>query len=834
MTRSHSRCALFALALGISAQAPTAGQSGAGPAAFSRPALTFVENRGQWPAAVHFAAGFGPASAWVLEGGVMVDLLELGGPGGGPGRGCAVQLEFAGEPGAAPQGESLRPGRHHYLIGSDPRGWSRDVAGFARVRFAGAWPGVDVVLREGQGLFEYDLEVAPGAQLGAARIEVRGASGLAIDAEGRLVVSTALGPLLQSAPRAWTFSSDGRREPVDCRFRLLGAAAFGFEAAQVGDEQALVVDPGLLWSAYLGDLDHDIARAVVVAENGEVICTGSTYSPIFPVTAGAYDFSWNGAFDAFVTRVSADGSTLVYSTYLGGSGTDNGTAVAVAPGGEVVIGGDTTSSDFPVTAGALDTTYNGVLDAFVARLDRSGSLLQRSTFLGTAATERLSDIALDGGERVLLCGSTGSASFPTTAGSYDTSFGGGASAAGDAFLTRLSADLSSLDFSTFLGAASDERAEALALGADGSITLAGWTTSSAFPTTAGVVGPAAAGGVGADGFVCRFEADGQALRWSTFLGGSAADEILDVELLSSLDCVVVGRTHSTDFPTGPLAAQPSSAGQEEGFVTRLSSDATQLVFSTYLGGSLDDQVRAVARFADDSFAVTGGSTSPDLAVLPWVYDKQLGGYPTSSAGDVFVFRYGKQGHLDYATYLGGLSDEIGLDVVADGHDGVFLCGETNSGDFPTPYGSFDSTYDYSTVPDGFLTHLDFARFPFSYGTPKINSLGGWASLVSSHFPSLAENNFQIWVGGAISYSYGVFFWSSQPGTLPLAGGELLMLPPWQRGPLVTFDIFGSSELQVPIQAAMVGTTRYYQVWYYDANDPFGIGLSGGLEVLFYP
>ena len=830
MTRPLLAPALLVLApLAAGGTAP-----GDGPGAdLLRPGLTFAENRGQWPETVRFAAGSGPAALWVEAGGLVLDRVVLGGPDGLLSRGCALRLRFDGATAVEPRGELPRSGRRHYLRGSEPADWVRDVRGFARLRYEELWPGVDLVLREGTGMFEYDLELAPGARLATARIEVEGASGLEVDALGRLVITTALGELVQSAPRAWWLGPDGSRQPVECRFRKLGEEAFGFEAPGRPEDAPFVVDPGVLWSTYLGDLDHDLARAVTLGPDGDVYCTGSTFSPAYPITSGSYDFTWNGNFDVFVSRIRADGTNLVWSTFLGGAGHDNGHALRVAPNGIVFVAGDTDSADFPTTTGAFDTSHAGGLDGFVARLNGTGAWLLSSTFLGTSAAERLTDLVLDDQGRPWVTGSTGGALFPTTANAHDTTWNGGSSGAGDVYLSRLSADLASLEASTFLGGLGDERALALALGPQGEPRVAGWTSSSAFPTTTGVVGPGPPAG-GRDGFVARFDEAAANLRWSTLLGGSDLDTVHDLDLYEDGSLALAGVTRSTDFPlANPEQAQ--SGGLEEGFVARLAADGRDLNFSTYLGGAGDDQALAVARLQGGLLAVTGSTTSEDLAVAPWAFDSKIGGVGTwAGTRDAFVFAYHKDGSQSYGSFLGGAIDEVGLGIADDGAGGVLLCGETNSGDFPTPFGSFDVSYDYSSVPDGFATRMDFARFPFQYGDPKINSLGGWALLSTSDFPSLAEGDFTIWAGGGISFSWGWFFWSDQAGSVPFAGGQLLMLPPYHRLKYVTFNILGMAEADVTIDASIVGTTRYYQVYYHDAGDPTGVGLSEGLEVLFYP
>lgn len=793
--------------------------------------LAFVANHGQWRDDIRFKLGQGPVCAAIHAAGFSLALAVPPEEARAVSRGVALGIRFEGSGSAGPFGVERRRGVHNYLLGDEPDQWHTGVPSYGRLRFDGVWPGIDVVLREGEGLFEYDLVLAPGARLDAAVLSVEGAQRLSIDAAGRLAIETEVGTLLQTAPVAWTTTPSGVESDHPCRFRLLGDGRFGFEAPEVPADRVLIVDPGVRWSTFLGDGDFDSVRGMVRAPGGDLITTGTTISPGFPRSHGAYDIDWNGAYDAFVFRLSSDGRGMIFSTFLGGAGSESGHGVAIASDGSVYVGGETNSSDFPTTAGANDTSHAGLYDAFVSHLNSTGTVLLHSTFLGGVFDERLSDLVLDGQGRPVVCGSTASSAFPVVAGSYDTSFSGGS---GDAFLSRLSSDLANLQFSSFLGGTGNEHANCLAIGEDDRITVGGWTRSTSFPTTAGVIDTMLTGGLNKqDGFLTRFESNAQALAWSTYLGGFELDEVEDLVLDSMESVYAVGGTESADFPVSANAAQSTSAGLEDAFLTQLSPTATQVLLSTYFGGSDADRAGGVALLPNGSVALCGTTASTDLALEPWVWDDVFG---QSGQGltDVFINRYAANGVLNYSTYLGGGGDEMGLGIVSDGLDGVVVCGETNSFTFPITPGAFDISYDYSTIQDGFVTHFAFERFPFSYGTPKINSIGGWAAMSSSGFPELSGNGFQIWVDGTLSNTQGLFFYSTTAATIPFAGGELLMGPPFQRTPILNMGWLGSGGLSVVIEPAMVGTTYYYQFWYADPGDPYGVGLSAGLEVLYYP
>jgi hypothetical protein len=800
----------------------------------------FVENRGQWPAEVLAHRGNGPLGLWVTGDELVLEMRGERHEAGGAARGVALGLGMEGSQPPTVLGEGRDLGRRDYRHGPDPAAWALDAPAHERLRLRGLWPGVDLLLRPGRAPGErvaFDLELEPGASLAGAVFHVRGASGLRLEEEGpegdgRLVLETELGPVVLEAPVSWTVLPGGERRPHPVRFRRLDPERFGFEAPPAPEGAALVVDPGVVWSTYLGDTDEDRVHALAPHPGGLVI-TGTTRSPLFPRVRGSYDIDKAAGYDAFVTWLRADIGWPVRSSFLGGAGDDLGEGLAVDAGGEVWVGGATGSPDLPVTAGAHDATHGGGWDGFLARFSAGGDQLLACTYLGASGDDLVTDLELDAQGRPVVCGRTGSPAFPAVGG-FDTTFGGGVFGGGDAFVARLDRGLGTLERSTFLGGTANDGATRLACAADGGVVVVGWTGSTGFPVTPGVVDPQLGGaGTLQDGFASRLDQDLAQLTWSTFLGGGGRDEALGVHLEASGEAWVVGATASTDFPLGPGPLQASQAGLDDGFFLRLAADAGALLVGSYLGGSERDGLHAVAGLPGGGVVAVGGSASADLAVLPGAYDPVHSSWPGSGTRDALVVTLDGAGQVVYSTFVGGQDDEVALDVAPDGGGGALLAGWTTSFDYPSASG-FDTSYDLSLLPDGFLTRLEFQEYPFRYGAAKPNSVGGLAQMTYVGFPSLATDDFVVLGDGAVPNTTVMFVWSHSPAATPFQGGLLLLGPPHHRTPIQQVSWFGSAELPVPIDASMVGTRRYYQYWYHDPGDPFGSGLSDGLEVLFHP
>lgn len=409
---------------------------------------------------------------------------------------------------------------------------------------------------------------------------------------------------------------------------FLGGAYDAFVTRLASDGASLV------FSTFFGGSSGDWVYDVAVDAQGNVTTTGTTGSSNFPVTAGSFSTSINGLADLFVASLAPDGSSVLYATYLGGSGNDGVSAIALDAQGGAVVVGHTRSADFPTTPGAFDTSWTfGNSDGFVTRLSPTGQSLVYSTYLGGADMDEIVDVSVDAQGAVTVVGETVSTNFPTTVGAYDTSYNGGISY-GDAFVTRLSPTGSTLQFSTYLGGSGDDGAYSLAVDAQGAITIVGYTKSTNFPVSIGAFDATFNGG-GEDAFVTRLSASGATLVWSTFLGGADGERAAAVAVDPQAQATVVGYTRSANFPVTVGAYDTSYNGPNglDGFVSRLASTGARLVYSSFLGGTANDVPLAVA--LDDAGAATlaGNTFSANFPTTAGCFDPNLGG-----PSDAFVAR----------------------------------------------------------------------------------------------------------------------------------------------------------------------------------------------------
>ncbi|MEW6745195.1 MAG: SBBP repeat-containing protein [Planctomycetota bacterium] len=582
------------LPVAVSSQAGSVQDETVRPAvleAFRRLPLAFVENLGQLDRRVAFSTRKGSPSAYFTKDAIVLRLTPQKPvpprapsqePGREDGEGANIFLTFEeASSEVAIEGCEQLPGRYNYLLGSDPSKWYRGAASFASIRYRGLYPGVDMVVRDGGSRLEYDLLLEPGVDDEAITVRCDGAESLRLGEDGALILETAAGPLRQPRPCTYELGPSGTRQPVECSYRLLGDDRFGFHVPTRNHDRALVIDPGLVFGTFLGGAESDGVEAVALDASGRAVMTGWTTSSDFPTTPGAYDASFEGDRDAVVVKLSADGSTLLYATFLGGSDSDAGKAIALDSSGVAWVAGWTESPDFPASPGAFDGSYNGSEDAFVAKLSADGSSLLYGTFLGGGSWDEGCGIAVNASGAAFVGGWTFSYNFPATPGAYDTSFNGYC----DAFVAKLSADGASLVYATFLGGSNADYGYGIALDPSGAGVLTGWTVSSDFPATLGAYDPTYNGGSNGDAFVVKLNAGGWSLLYGTFLGGSASDWGDAVALDPSGAALVTGWTTSSDFPTTPGAYDASLEGESDAFVAKLNADGSSLVCGTFLGGS---------------------------------------------------------------------------------------------------------------------------------------------------------------------------------------------------------------------------------------------------------
>jgi hypothetical protein len=682
--------------------------------AYSKLPLAFVPNRGQTDESVrYYAQGAGHAFYFTPDKAVLTFTKK--------GKGVALDLTPLGaSPSARLEASERGPGKVNYLVGSERH---PNLPTYREVAYRNLWPGVDLVFRGRGGTLEYELHVQPGADPGKIGLAYGGADGLSIGRGGNLLIQTPLGTLRDSRPRSYQ-RIGGRRVAVDSRYALKkGGSAYGFAlGASYDPRRALVIDPGLNYSTFLGGAGSDEGFGIAIDGAGSAYVTGDSVSSDFPTTAGAFEPAYSGGQDAFVTKLSPDGSSLVYSTFLGGTSSDVGKGIAVDASGNAYVGGVTFSSDFPTTAAAFDVSSNGGYDAFVTELNADGSALSYSTYLGGVGYDEVKSLAIDGTDNAYLTGYTGSADFPTSAGALDPALTG----LYDAFVTKLNATGSALSYSTYLGGSFFDQGNAIAVDGAGSAYVTGSGTSTDFPTTAGAFDTSSNGD--SDTFVTKLNSAGAALNYSTYLGGSLDDQGFGIAVDGAGSAYLTGYTASvgpgtgTTFPTTSGAFDTIYNGGGDGFVTKLNAAGSALSYSTYLGGTGYDQGNGIVVDGAGLAYVTGYTNStPGGSVTDTPFPTTAGAFDTTYNGayDAFLTKVDVAGAtLTYSTFLGGAGGDYGYAIAVDGAgSGAYVTGSSSSSNFPTTAGAFDTSHNGNS--DAFVTKLLVYDYPRPIGASPL-------------------------------------------------------------------------------------------------------------------
>jgi len=485
-------------------------------------------------------------------------------------RDKVFRLKLVGaNPSATVEGVDALSGTSNYFIGNDPSKWRTNVSAYAKTKFRGVYPGIDLVYYGNGKQMEYDFVVAPGADPNAIRLEIGGSDETSLDANGDLVLKADGAEVRFARPVVYQEVA-GKRQRVDGGYARLDNERFGFKVATFDSSRPLVIDPTLVYGTYLGGSGADQALALAVDSSGNAYLTGSTTSPDFP-TVGSIQSTLGSKSDAsfstvFVSRINPAGTSLLYSTYLGGSGSDSGLHIGVDSSGNSYVVGSTSSANFPTTPGALATTGG----FFVAKLTASGTTLAYSTrFPGNQVTAAVVDPA----GNVYIAGS-GSTGFPTTTGAYKTDLSCPFPIDIVQFIAKLSTTGGSLVFSTFLEGPSCDTSESilgLAVDSAGNVFATGLTTAADFPTANAF--QSNYGGGSSDAFVTKLNSTGSALLYSSFLGGNGDDSGSAISVDASGSAYIAGIA-GANFP----ATQPS-LGTSNGFVAKVSA-AGGLVYAT--------------------------------------------------------------------------------------------------------------------------------------------------------------------------------------------------------------------------------------------------------------
>jgi len=537
----------------------------------------------------------------------------------------------------------------NYVVGPDRGGWRTGLEARGRVRFAEVYPGIDVAYYGTDADVEYDVVVAPGADPSRVRLRLAGAGRVAISDDGDLELGTSDVPVRLRAPFA--YQMDGtRRIAVGSRYALRTDGTVGFALAPYDRTKALVIDPILSYSRLLGGSGLDEAVSVAVDATGNVYLAGTTSSAGFGGAPGG-----PAGLDVFVTKLDARGTTVLYSTYIGGSGVDEAHGMTLDALGNVYVVGSTTSSNFP-TVSPRQAARAGETDGFLLRLSTTGAGLTFSTYFGGSSVDEINAVAVDGARNMYIAGTTRSADFPllTAIQAYSGQL--------DGFVARFTA-AGTLTYSTYHGGSGLDTLEAIGVDNAGNVNVAGSTTSPNLPVTH-AQRPSYSGNV--DAFYSRFSVNGDILICSYF-GGSGHDVARAVATVGSGWAFIGGSTASPDFPLiSPI--QATFGGGVDAWLIVLSPTGA-VGWSTYYGGTRSERGRALAVNASGKLIFAGQTFSPDMPLVRPAQGR------TGGNRDTFVVELDPPyTSFTYATYLGGTDNDEGSGVAVDNVGRVFTAG----------------------------------------------------------------------------------------------------------------------------------------------------------------
>jgi hypothetical protein len=709
-----------------------AGRSRTGSAAkaFGKLPLAFEPNVGQASGDVRFLAHSGRATVALTSSEAVLSLPENTSRApslGGLPKMSRTQfgMNFLGaDPSVSVVGADPLSGVSNYLIGNDPRRWRTEIPHYARVVYRDLYSGIDLAFYGNEsGHLEYDFRVDPRADPSVIGLGMLGTSRLSLDPSGNLIIGIEDHTLTQLRPRIYQMA-DGYRQPVAGGYAIDGDRV-RFTVGPFDGSRPLVIDPEVVYSTYLGgSTGSEIGEEYPTADTtGHAYICGETDSTDFPITAGAYQEQNAGGGDAFITKMTADGTGVVFSTYLGGTGFDDAVSCVLDSQGNVYAGGPTLSLDFPTTPGAFQPTNPNPplvgFAGFVSKLSPDGTQLIYSTYVGPLAF--LIAIQVDGAGDVFATGITCALDFPTTPGVVQPRNAGGRpviclhsyphNPAVDYFVLKLDPSGSAPVYSTYLGGPGDEQfLTGIAIDASGDAYVVGQTTSRHFPTTRGAFQRRYMGGP-KDVAIAKLDPTGSRLLYSTYLGGSGDEAGDHISVDAAGNAYVNGFTSSADFPVTAGAFQTRyGGGDTDGFVTKLNPTGTTLAWSTYLGGSGGDVGTASVIDGEGHVYAAGFADSTDFPVTEDAFQSTNHGGGLYGDGTIAELTSDGSG-LVFSTFWGGSEDDGVNGIALGGNGNLYATGCTESTDFPTTPGTFQESFQGGT-PLGFSVCEDLPTDAF--------------------------------------------------------------------------------------------------------------------------
>jgi hypothetical protein len=659
----------------------------------------FEQNQGQWNPQVRFSAKAGDGRVFLTSRGVVLSVAP---------RVASISLLNANRAPAI-AGQDPLPSRSNYFLGNNRENWRTGVSHYGRVRYDGVYPGIDVVYYGNQNQLEYDFILHPGADPGCIRMKFRGSGRLSLTAEGDLALEDGGVRLVQKRPSIYQQDpASPVRRSIGGKYKLLGRNVVAVEVERYDRSLPLTIDPVVVYASFLGGSLGDAVTALKVDSHGMLYVYGYTNNGDLAATNGAYKTATAGSRDVFLAKIDptqSGAASLVYFTYIGGTGMDTSTGMALDSAGNVYLTGYTTSTDFPTAGSPFQSALAGGTgtDAFVVKLSpasQGSADLVYSTYLGGTDLDQGNAIDVDASGAIYVTGSTRSGDFPLTSSAYAAARWGSL----DAFIVKLVPGASpQLAYSSFLGGELSDDGRAIAVTPGGMVYIAGSTSSTTFPLAGNSYRSTLQGGE--DIFVAQVDptkSKSDSLVYTTYFGGSDNEELRGMALDPSGNLLLTGYTLSADFPVTQNAAQSRIGGNADAFVARLDLTArpeSVVKYATYLGGRGGDVGYAVASDPSGNIYVTGYTMSLDFPVSGDALQKAWGW-----GVDVFIAKLNSFGALEYSTYMGKSGVNIGY-AIAAAADGTMYVGGVATSKGVSPTSNALQTTFAGGGADGFIVVL---------------------------------------------------------------------------------------------------------------------------------
>ncbi|MCE7986307.1 MAG: hypothetical protein DYG89_34470 [Caldilinea sp. CFX5] len=597
-------------------------------------------------------------------------------------------------PTTAMTGEKPLPAKVNYFLGNDPGRWRTNIPTFAQVQMTDVYPRIDLLYYGNQGELEYDFVAAPGADPKVIALEFVGADQVAVDPQGNLALTVA-GELIYLRKPILYQEVNGFRQRVNGGYLLDELGHVRFQVGDYDPRRPLVIDPVLSYATYLGGSELDVGEGIAVDAAGSAYIIGQTNSLNFPTANAFQPTFNGGGRDVFIAKLSPDGANLLYATYLGGNGSDRGYGVTVDGAGNAYLIGETESVNFPTTSAFQSTLAGSCNAFITKVHPTGSTLLYSTYLGGNGCDFGAGIALDNGGNAYVTGSTTSTNFPVTPGafdqgcgvdGVCSLSLGG--SRINDAFVAALNSTGNALLYATYIGGSGEDASSGIALSPTGTALLVGYTTSTDFPTVNAIQPTFGGNGPhGGDAFVVGVNSTGSALTYATYLGGNSTDSGADIAVDSAGNAYVLGHTTSTNFPTvNGFRVAPYPNFNFDAFITKLNATGSTLLYSTYLGGSGDEFGMGIRVSSAGHVYVTGNTRSQDFPLASPLQSVIGGG----TYGDAFVTQFDPTGAaLVYSTYLGGNDTENifgghigGGDIAVDSAGNAYVTGNTRSTNFP--------------------------------------------------------------------------------------------------------------------------------------------------------